>query len=157
MKLRFLLLVIPLLIRLEACKPKKETTNHVPDIKLNTAQLEQPPQDVVYYLAANSIYGEWFNINPDSSTTLIFNLDSTFKYINKINPTDSVNGKWSVKDSDYVLRSSPSHNNNGETLGPKEISFQFEKRFRFKDGFIYEVNKEGSLSTDYFVQSKNYR
>lgn len=156
MELRFLLLVLPLLTLLETCKPKEETKNRVPDIKLKTAQLDQPPQDMVYYLAASSIYGEWFNINPDSSTTLIFNIDGTFKYINKINPADSVNGNWSAKGSDYVLRSSPRHNN-GETFGPKERSFQFEKKFRFKDGFIYEVNKEGSLSTDYFVQSKNYR
>lgn len=156
MRLQFLLLVLPLLILLEACKTKEEKGNHVPDIKLNTAQLDQPPQDVVYYIAANSIYGEWFNIDPDSSVTLIFNIDSTFNYINKTHPIDSVNGKWSVKGLDYFLRSSSIHNND-KTFESNGMSIQFEKRFRFKDGFVYEVNKEGSLSTDYFVQSKNYR
>lgn len=153
MKPQFLLKVFTLLILLQGCKSKEESPGRIPDLKFTIPQPDQSPPDLVVYTGAISIYGEWFNINPDIFIKLIINKDGTFQYINKSGLKDSVKGKWTVKGTEYIL-----HNgNNNMSIHSSEKQIFFKKRFSFKNGFLYELTKQASLSNDYFVQSKNYR
>jgi hypothetical protein len=91
---------------------KGRESKTLPDIKIIVPPHDQSPPDLVGYNAATSIYGEWFNINPDNSAKLIFNLDGTFQYIVENGLANSVKGKWTINNSDYILRSPQIWNKN---------------------------------------------
>jgi hypothetical protein len=157
MRSRLLLITFPFLLLLKACTSNEtRESSNIQEIKLTSSQTDQTPSDLVVYVAATSIYGEWFNINPNNSIKIVFHRDSTFSYMDGSSSKSSTEGKWTVKGADYVLYKL-SESKKSQRQQFKNLATLFTKRFRFKGGFIYEINKDGVLSSDYFVQSKNYR